>query len=123
MFGSKNTKTTTAGTTTTANTGLLSRLRSSNRPATAKKPVYTSGSSRTTAGTTRGTTGTSKFGFGRKKKSVATGPAPMSHHRTKPTLSQKIHGAATVASGKMHNNHREVRAGESKSSNDSLHRY
>jgi len=36
----------------------------------------------------------------------------MSHHRTKPTMSQKAHGAATVMSGKMHNNHREVRAGE-----------
>jgi len=111
MFGSNKSNTTATGT----NTGFLSRLRSSNRPATASKPVYTTGNTRNT--TTGTGTGTSKTGITKKKKkSVGTGPAPMSHHRTKPTMSQKAHGAATVMSGKMHNNHREVRAGESKSS-------
>ncbi|RDW77464.1 hypothetical protein BP6252_05517 [Coleophoma cylindrospora] len=94
MFGSNN------KTTTTNNTGFLSKLRSSNRPATANKPIYTS--------STRKTTGVTK----KPKKTVATGPAPMSHHKAKPTMSQKIHGAATVVSGKMHNDHREVRMGE-----------
>ena len=59
-------------------------------------------------------TGTGSSGIRRKKKTVATGPAPMSHHNTKPTVGQKVHGATTVMKGKLHNDHREVRAGESK---------
>ena len=106
MFGSN--KTSTTGTTSNTNTGFLSRLRSSNRPATAKKPVYASSTG------TRKTSGTKTGGLLGKKKSktVATGLMPMSHHRTKPTLGQKIRGAATVVSGKIHNDHREVRQGE-----------
>lgn len=110
MFGSSST--TTTANTSTSSGGFLSRLRSSNRPVGTKGPVYntSSRSNRTTAAP--GITRPKKTV--RQKKTVSTGPAPMSHHRTKPTISQKIHGAAKVASGKMHNDHREVREGESK---------
>ena len=99
MFGSKK-HTTTTGTTSTSG-GFLSRLRSSNPNSTARKPVYTTGTTRTGIGKTN-------------KKHAGTTTGVMGTHKKKATLSQKVHGAATVASGKMHNNHAEVRAGESK---------
>lgn len=117
MFGSKNTTPGTSSTTTTSNSGgMLSRLR--NR-STTKKPIYTSSSARNTntlGGSNNSNTGAGikKGMFGKQKRSVGTGPAPMSQHRKAPTLGQKIHGKKTVVSGKMHNDHREVVAGESK---------